>query len=92
MGWYLAKMLLLIPLLGLMIWGSLKLTQRLQRKLGGAAAGQAPRARVVETTFLGPGLKLAVVEFQGREILLGCSRSGLTRLAEVPATNREAEA
>ena len=89
MGWYLAKMLLLIPFLGLMIWGSLKLTQRLQNKLGGAAAVQAPRARVVETTFLGPGLKLAGVEFRGREILLGCTRGGLTRLAEVPAAHGE---
>lgn len=84
MGWYLAKMLVLVPLLGLMIWGSLKLTQRVQRQLTGGAAGQVQRARLVETTFLGPGLKLAVVEFRGREILLGCSRAGLTRLAEVP--------
>ncbi|MFN4112585.1 MAG: flagellar biosynthetic protein FliO [Sphingomonadaceae bacterium] len=82
MGWYLAKMLLLVPLLGLMIWGSLKLTQRVQQKLTGRMAGQVQRARLVETTFLGPGLKLAVVEFRGREILLGCTRSGLTRLAE----------
>ena len=85
MGWYLAKMLLLVPLLGLMIWGSLKLTQRVQQKLAGSASGQAPRARLVETTFLGPGLRLAVIEFRGREILLGCSRQGLTRLAEAPA-------
>lgn len=84
MGWYLAKMLLLVPLLGLMIWGSLKLTQRVQQKLAGNTAGQTPRTRVVETTFLGPGLRLAVIEFRGREILLGCSRQGLTRLAEVP--------
>lgn len=84
MGWYLAKMLLLVPLLGLMIWGSLKLTQRVQQKLAGNTAGQAARTRVVETTFLGPGLRLAVIEFRGREILLGCSRQGLTRLAEVP--------
>jgi flagellar protein FliO/FliZ len=84
MGWYLAKMLLLVPLLGLMIWGSLKLTQRIQHKLGRAPVDGTRRTRVVETTFLGPGLKLAVVEFRGREILLGCSRSGLTRLAEVP--------
>ena len=84
MGWYLAKMLLLVPILGLMIWGSLKLTQRVQQKLTGNAAGRAPRARLVETTFLGPGLRLAVVEFGGREILLGCSRQGLTRLAEIP--------
>lgn len=90
MGWYLAKMLLLVPLLGLMIWGSLKLTQRVQQKLTGTA-GQAQRARLVETTFLGPGLRLAVIEFRGREILLGCTRSGLTRLAEAPLAGEAGE-
>ncbi|OZA94181.1 flagellar biosynthetic protein FliO [Altererythrobacter sp. H2] len=91
MGWYLAKMLLLVPLLGLMIWGSLKLTQRVQQKLTGANAGRVQRARLVETTFLGPGLKLAVVEFRGREILLGCTRNGLTRLADVPTSEEHGQ-
>ena len=41
--------------------------------------------RVVETTMLSPTLKLAVIEFHGREILVSASRQGLTRLAEAPA-------
>ena len=35
--------------------------------------------------MLSPTLKLAVLEFHGREILVSVSRGGLTRLAEGPA-------
>lgn len=84
MLWYFAKLLLLIPLLALLIWGSLKLSRMMQARMG-PEGSQEKRARLVETNFLGPGLRLAVVEFRGREILLGCSKQGLTRLAECPA-------
>ena len=33
--------------------------------------------------MLSPGVRLAVIEFHGREILVGSTRHGLTRLAEV---------
>lgn len=83
MLWYLAKLALLLPLLGLLIWGSLKLARATQTRLEAGGGGTRPRSvRVVETSFLGPGLRLAVVEFRGREILIGCSKQGLTRLAE----------
>ena len=83
MLWYLAKLVLLLPLLGLLIWGSLKLTRTMQKRLEtGGGNARTRSVRVVETSFLGPGLRLAVVEFRGREILLGCSKQGLTRLAE----------
>jgi flagellar protein FliO/FliZ len=35
--------------------------------------------------MLSPTLKLAVIEFHGREILVSVSRSGLTRLSEAPS-------
>ena len=38
--------------------------------------------RIVETTMLSPSLKLAVIEFRGREILVSASRQGLTRLVQ----------
>ncbi len=81
MGWYFAKMALLLPLLGLLIWGSLKLTRHMQDRM---TAGQRPdrSVRLVETCFLGPGMRLAVVEFRGRDILLGCTKHGLVRLGE----------
>ena len=84
MGWYILKLLVLLPLIGGMIWGSLKFSQMMQTRMGGA--DKRPRSvRVVETCMLSPTLKLAVLEFHGREILVSASRGGLTRLAEAPA-------
>lgn len=84
MVWYVIKLLLLLPLIAGMIWGSLKLTQIMQKRVGSGVAGQRS-VRIVETTMLSPTLKLAVLEFHGREILVSVSRHGLTRLAEAPA-------
>lgn len=90
MVWYLAKLLVLLPLLGLLIWGSLKLSRVMQNRLEtGGSGGRSRSMRVVETSFLGPGLRLAVIEFRGREILLGCSKQGLTRLAECKSESDE---
>lgn len=79
---YFAKLALLLPLLALLIWASLKLTNRMQSRLSSRSGGGVRSVKLVETCILGPGLRIAVVEFRGREILLGCSRQGLVRLAE----------
>lgn len=84
MVWYVVKLLVLLPLIGLMIWGSLKLAQRMQNGMGNPQR-QTRAVRVVETVMLSPTLKLAVLEFHGREILVSTSRGGLVRLAEAPA-------
>ena len=84
MIWYVIKLIVLLPLIAGLAWGSLKLAQKTQARLN-AAQGMAKRVRVVETTLLSPTLKLAVIEFAGREILVSASRGGLTRLAEAPA-------
>jgi flagellar protein FliO/FliZ len=84
MLWYVLKLLILLPLIGAMIWGSLKLAQRLQGRLGAPQRGTRA-VRIVETTMLSPTMRLAVLEFHGREILVSTSRHGLTRLAEAPA-------
>lgn len=84
MIWYVIKLIVLLPLIAGLAWGSLKLAQRLQSKLG-TASGAAKSVRIIETTMLSPTLKLAVIEFHGREILVSVSRQGLTRLAEAPA-------
>lgn len=81
MGWYLLKLAVLLPLLAGMIWGALRLAKRMQDRMAGGD-GHTRRARVVETSFLSPGVRLAVIEFRGREILVSASRHGLTRLAE----------
>jgi len=82
MFWYILKLIILLPLIGLLAWGCLKLAQKLQER---ARASQGPKSvRIIETTMLSPTLKLAVIEFHGREILVSASRNGLTRLAEAP--------
>jgi flagellar protein FliO/FliZ len=85
-AWYIIKLLVLLPLIGGMIWGSLKLTRLAQERLHGAAGTVRRSVRVAETIMLSPTLKLAVLEFHGREILVSVSRQGVTRLAEAPAT------
>jgi flagellar protein FliO/FliZ len=83
MLWYVLKLVVLLPLIAGMIWGSLKLSRKMQARLGAPQGGRS--VRVVETMMLSPTIKLAVLEFHGREILVSASRTGLTRLAEAPA-------
>jgi len=90
MFWYVVKLLVLLPLIGLAIWGSLKLAQKMQARVGGTQAGNKS-VRVIETTMLSPTQKLAVLEFHGREILVSVSRQGLSRLAEAPVRAAEPE-
>ena len=89
MFWYVLKLLILLPVICAMIWGTLKLAKRLQGQFG-APAGSEKSVKIIETTMLSPTLRLAVIEFHGREILVSTSRNGLTRLAEAPARVREA--
>ncbi len=85
MLWYVLKLLVLLPLIGLLIWGSLKFAQKMQTRLSGPARERGKSVRILETTMLSPTLKLAVLEFHGREILVSVSRQGISRLAEASA-------
>ncbi len=85
MVWYVLKLLVLLPLLAGLIWGSLWLTRKAKAQMTKVDGGKAKAARLVETTFLAPGIRLAVIEFRGREILVGASKQGLVRLAEADA-------
>ncbi|ARU15971.1 flagellar biosynthetic protein FliO [Croceicoccus marinus] len=80
---YILKLAIMLPAIGLLAWGCLKLARKMQDRVGGTVQGKS--ARIIETTMLSPSLKLAVIEFHGREILVSASRTGLTRLAEAPA-------
>lgn len=42
-------------------------------------------ARIVQALPLGPGARLLVVEFGGRQVLIGQGRTGLVQLAEANA-------
>ena len=89
---YLMRLALLLPVLAGLIWGSLWLTRWLQTRLsgapggtGGAGAGAERSLQLVETRLLAPGMKLAVVRFHDREVLIGCTRQGIVRLSEMGA-------
>jgi flagellar protein FliO/FliZ len=81
-GEYLLRLFLLVPMIGGLAWGSLWLWRRVQ--LGLPLKPAPDRAvRIVDVVTLGTNGKLAVVEFRGREILVGISRSGITHIADV---------
>ncbi len=80
-GEYLLRLFLLVPLIGGMAWGSLWLWRRVQLGLPVKPATDRP-VRIVDIVTLGTNGKLAVVEFRGREILVGISRSGIATLAQ----------
>lgn len=89
---YFARLALLLPLLGGLIWGSLWLTRYLQTRMAGQIGNGAGRhLELIETSLIAPGMKLAVVRFHDREILLGASRQGLVRLAEAPLRSGKGE-
>ena len=80
---YILRLLILLPLIGGMAWGSLWLWKRVQMgvpRVGGAAKTRA--IEMVDVLPLGPGSKLAVVEFAGQRILVAVSRNGITRIAD----------
>jgi flagellar protein FliO/FliZ len=83
MLWYIAKLIVLLPLIGVMVWGSLRLARRLEGRFA-SSEGQSA-LRIVETRMLSPTMRLAVIAFHDREILVSTSRQGLVRLAEGPA-------
>lgn len=83
MLWYILKLLVLLPLIGGLAWASLKFARRMEGRFT-AGSGQKS-VRIVETQMLSPTLRLAVLEFHGREILVSAGKNGIVRLAEAPA-------
>lgn len=83
---YLLRLALLLPVLAGLIWGSLWLTRWMQARLNGVpgapGGGAGRQLQLVQTSLIAPGMKLAVVRFHDREILLGCTRQGMVRLSE----------
>ncbi|WP_395611755.1 flagellar biosynthetic protein FliO [Allosphingosinicella sp.] len=78
---YILKLLVLIPLVAGMAWGSLWLWRRAQQGIGGA--GRRERlVTLLDATPLGATAKLAVVEFEGKRLLIAVSRTGVQLLNE----------
>ena len=79
---YFLRLALLLPLVGGLAWASLWLWKRVQMGMPLAGPKQARAVEMVGVLPLGPGSKLAVVEFAGQQILISVSRNGVTRLAD----------
>jgi len=65
-----------------MAWGSLWLWKRVQMGMPLAGPKRTRAVEMIDVLPLGPGSKLAVVEFAGQQILVAVSRNGITRLAD----------
>lgn len=80
---YFLKLLLLVPMVGGLAFGSLWLWRKLQP---GIAMGQRVRAiKVIDAIPMGAASRLAVVEFADKRILISVSRGRIDKLAEAPA-------
>ena len=76
MWMYVLKLVILLPLVcGLMI-GCLWLWRRLESRMPGQPADRM--LKVTETMMVSTGTKLAVLEFEGKKLLVSVSRNGVT--------------
>ena len=81
---YILKLVVLIPLVAGLAWGSLWLYRRAQQSIG--AAGRRERlVTLLDATPLGATAKLAVVEFEGKRLLIAVSRTGVQLINEAAA-------
>lgn len=78
---YLLKLLVMLPLVAGLAWGALLLWRRVQPGMA-AGAPDSGRLRVVDAAPLGLGGRLAVVEFDGRRLLLAVTRGRVEPIAE----------
>jgi flagellar protein FliO/FliZ len=80
MFWYFVKLLILLPMVGAMAFGGLWLWRKYQP---GMMVGQNDRAlKILEALPMGTFGKLAVVEFEGKKILLSVTRGRIEKIAE----------
>ena len=72
---YVLKLVVLLPLVcGLMI-GCLWLWRKLESRMPGQPANRL--LKVTETMMISPGLRLAVLEFDGKKLLVSVGRGGV---------------
>ena len=78
---YVLKLVILLPLVcGLMI-GSLYLWRRLESRMPGKSATRL--IAVKETMMISPGVRLAVLDFEGRRLLVSVARGGVALVDKV---------
>ncbi|OAO01828.1 FliO/MopB family protein [Parasphingorhabdus sp.] len=78
MTFYIIKLIIMLPLCGVLIYGSLWLYRKYQPKM--MMRQNANMLNIVETLPLGVQSKLAVVDFEGRKILVAITRGSITQI------------
>lgn len=78
MTFYIIKLIIMLPLCGVLIYGSLWLYRKYQPKM--MMRQNANMLNIVETLPLGVQSKLAVVDFEGRRILVAITRGSITQI------------
>ncbi len=80
---YIVKLAIMLPLVcGLMI-GCLYLWRRLESRMPGKPANRM--LSVKETMMVSTGTRLAVLEFEGRKLLVSVSRNGVALIDRIDA-------
>jgi flagellar protein FliO/FliZ len=78
---YVLKLVILLPLVcGLMI-GALYLWRRLEARMPGREGTRM--IAVKETMMISPGLRLAVIDFEGQRLLVSVGRGGVNLVDKV---------
>lgn len=78
MTFYIVKLFIMVPMIGLLIYGSLWLYRKYQPQM--MMRQNSNLLNVVETVPMGVQSKLAVVDFDGRQILLAVTRNGIQKI------------
>lgn len=80
MFWYFVKLIIMLPLVGGMAFGALWLWRKYQPGLIGAQSDRA--IKLLEMLPMGTFGKLAVVEFDGKRVLVSVTRGRIEKIAE----------
>ncbi|MEZ0497227.1 flagellar biosynthetic protein FliO [Sphingomonas sp. IW22] len=78
---YVLKLLVLLPLVCGLLVGCLYLWRRLESRMPGNQGERMLKVR--ETMMISTGTRLAVLDFEGRRLLVSISRSGVTLIDKV---------
>lgn len=85
MAEYILRLVILLPLIGGLAWGSLWLLRRAQIGLPLTRNAQERAVQVIDAVPMGVGSKLAVVRFDDRNLLVAVTRNQITLLSEARA-------
>ena len=78
---YILKLVVLLPLVCGLLIGCLYLWRKLEARMPGQPATRT--LKVQETMMISPGLRLAVLDFEGAKLLVAVGRGGVNLIDKV---------